>query len=111
AECADGARVTGESRSPCRGKRIRRVYLAPAAARAVPEAIEAIREADCIVLGPGSLFTSILPNLLVPEIALAIKESGATKVYVCNVMTQAAATDGFTASDHVKARINHVSAG
>jgi len=111
AEYDDGSRVTGESRIPCRGKRIRRVYLAPAAARAVPEAIEAIREADCIVLGPGSLFTSILPNLLVPEIARAIKESRATKVYVCNVMTQAGETDGFTASDHVKALIDHVGAG
>lgn len=111
AEFVDGTRVTGESRIPTRGQKIRRVYLSPAGARALPEALEAIREADCIILGPGSLFTSVLPNLLVPEIAQAVKESRATKVYICNVMTQAGETDGFTASDHVRAIIDHVGLG
>jgi len=111
AEYVDGSQVTGESLIPMKRKKIRRVYLSPASAKALPEAIQAIREADCIILGPGSLFTSILPNLLVPDIAKAVRESQATKVYICNVMTQAGETDGFRASDHVKAILDHVGAG
>lgn len=111
AEFADGTRVTGESRIPARGKRIRRVMLNPARPKALPEVLEAIAEAEMIVLGPGSLYTSILPNLLVPEIAAAIKASGAVKVYICNVMTQPGETDGFAASDHVQAIIDHVGEG
>jgi uncharacterized cofD-like protein len=72
---------------------------------------KAIAEADVIIIGPGSLFTSIIPNLLVPEITEAIRNSNAPKIYVCNVMTQPGETAGFTASDHVKAIIRHIGQG
>jgi len=69
--------------------------------------IEAIGEADVIVLGPGSLFTSIIPNLLVDGVCDAIKKSKALKIYVCNVMTQPGETDGYSVSDHIKALERH----
>ena len=103
ATLADGSTVTGEtsiSKSPLP---IRRVRLVPAHCQALPEAIEAILAADVIILGPGSLYTSIMPNLLVPGIAEAIERSRATKVFVCNIMTQPGETTGMTASDHVRA--------
>lgn len=107
AEFVDGSEVVGESHIPSRGKKIRRVMLDPPDAAALPEVVQAIREADAIVLGPGSLFTSILPNLLVREIAEAIKASNAAKVFICNVMTQPGETDGFDAADHVRALFDH----
>jgi len=111
AEYEDGSRLVGESRLPQKGKRIRRVSLEPADVRPVPEAIRAILEADVIILGPGSLYTSILPNLLVPGIADAIRRSRAMRVYVCNVMTQPGETDGYRASDHVQALLDHAGPG
>lgn len=103
ATLADGSTITGEtsiSKSPLP---IRRVRLVPAHCQALPEAIEAILAADVIILGPGSLYTSIMPNLLVPGIAEAIERSRATKVFVCNIMTQPGETTGMSASDHVRA--------
>ena len=89
------------------GCRIRRVRLRPAGAQALPAVLEAIREADMVVLGPGSLYTSIIPNLLVGGVVDAIMDSGALKVYVCNVMTQAGETEGYTAADHIRALFDH----
>jgi len=83
------------------------VWLRPEGVEATPEALRAIREADLIVLGPGSLYTSIIPNLLIRDITEAIASSRAIKVYVCNVMTQPGETDGYSASSHIKALIEH----
>ena len=108
AEMEDGTLVTGESKIPYSGKRIKRVYLTPQTVQPLPETLEAIREADLIVIGPGSLYTSILPNLLVPKLGRAVCEAKAKKVYVCNLMTQAGETLNYTASDHVKAIYSHM---
>ncbi|MFC4077505.1 uridine diphosphate-N-acetylglucosamine-binding protein YvcK [Salinithrix halophila] len=108
AEMADGSLVEGESRIPKSGRKIRRVFLDPPEARPVDEALEAIEKADGIVVGPGSLYTSILPNLLVQGMVDAIRASKAKKIYICNVMTQAGETDGYTAADHVAAIHRHV---
>ncbi|MBM7644989.1 putative cofD-like protein [Scopulibacillus daqui] len=106
---ADGTLVEGESFIPKANKKIKRVFLEPNDIQPLPETIEAIQEADLIVLGPGSLYTSVLPNLLVPRISEEIQKAKAKKVYICNVMTQKGETDQFTASDHVKVLLNHVS--
>lgn len=111
AEMVDGSIVTGESKIPLAQKRIHRVYLSPKEIEPLPDSIRAIEEADLIVLGPGSLYTSILPNLLVPGIAEAIRQSQARKVYICNVMTQLGETDGYTAADHLLAIIDHCGIG
>ncbi|PYZ95804.1 hypothetical protein CR205_15560 [Alteribacter lacisalsi] len=108
AEMEDGSLVEGESKIPKAGKRIKRVFLEPADVTALADSVHAIEEADLIVIGPGSLYTSILPNLLVPGISKAIKEAAAQKVYICNVMTQPGETDDFTAGDHVQALVDHV---
>lgn len=107
----DGTRVVGESQIPLAKKRIRRVELIPAEVQPLPEVLSAIAEADAIVVGPGSLYTSILPNLLVPGVAEAVRESNGKVIYICNVMTQPGETDGFSASDHVQAIYNHVGPG
>jgi uncharacterized cofD-like protein len=108
AELEDGQIVRGESAIDTRGERepgvlspVRRVFLEPAA-RGCAEALRAIRRADVIVLGPGDLYTSILPNLLVEGVAEAIRASEAQKVYVCNLMTKHGETDGYRASDFVR---------
>lgn len=111
AEFEGGAVVEGESTLSTCGAPIKRVFLKPRDPAALPEAVEAIAGAEAIVLGPGSLFTSVLPNLLVPGIAEAIRRSDALKVYVCNVMTEPGETDGFSASDHLKALFEHVGRG
>lgn len=110
AEMEDGTVVSGESKIPLAGKRIRRVFLEPRDAKPLAEALEAVAEADVIVLGPGSLYTSIIPNLLVPGMADALVASPALKIHVCNVMTQPGETDGYTAHDHVRAIETHVGA-
>ncbi len=107
AEMEDGTVVCGESKIPASGGRIRRVFLEPVSCRPTAEALQAIREADAVVMGPGSLYTSILPNLLVQGVADAIARSGAVKIYVCNVMTQPGETDGYTASRHLRALAEH----
>ena len=115
AEFENGASVVGESKIfYCKKKedcRIRRVRLIPENPHALPEAMEAIRKADMIVLGPGSLYTSIIPNLLVDGIVEAIQSSRALKVYVCNVMTQEGETEGYTVSDHIAALFHHSAQG
>jgi uncharacterized cofD-like protein len=102
AEMADGAVVEGESAITRAGGTIRRVFLKPARVPALQDVLEAIAEADLLVLGPGSLYTSVLPNLLVDGVVEALRRSPALKVYVCNVMTQQGETRGFRASDHVR---------
>lgn len=111
AELDDASTVEGESSIPHGPAPIRRVYLRPSDPPAYPEAVEAIEHADMIVIGPGSLYTSIMPNLLVEGIAQAIKHARALKVYVCNVATQPGETDGYALSDHVKALQRHVGPG
>lgn len=111
--CADlaGEQVAGESEIPKAKLPIERVYLRPDRVRAYPEAIRAILQAEMIVAGPGSLYTSVLPNLLVEDLVEAIRASKAIKVYVCNVATQPGETDGYTLGDHVAAIERHVGPG
>ncbi|MDW8071024.1 MAG: YvcK family protein [Anaerolineae bacterium] len=99
--------VLGESAIPEARRPIGRVYLQPDNVPAYPPAVRAILEADLIVAGPGSLFTSVLPNLLIEDIVRAIRASTALKVYVCNVATQAGETEGFEVADHVAALERH----
>jgi uncharacterized cofD-like protein len=107
AHYTDGSTVVGEDQIPKARKVINRVSLTPDQPMATPDALKAIKEAQIIVLGPGSLYTSIIPNLLIKEIAQEIAKSQALKVYVCNVMTQPGETDGYTVSDHIKALLKH----
>ncbi|WP_217269605.1 gluconeogenesis factor YvcK family protein [Neobacillus endophyticus] len=109
AEMEDGTIVSGESKIPYSGKRIKKVFLTPNNIRPLPETIQAIRQADLIIIGPGSLYTSILPNLLVPRLGDEVCRTQAKKVYICNLMTQAGETNGFSASDHVRAIYDHMS--
>ncbi|MDD5091773.1 MAG: YvcK family protein [Candidatus Wallbacteria bacterium] len=103
AEKNDGSIVKGESDiSATPGKEIKRIFLDPPGANVNRKVLQAISEADCIIFGPGSLFTSVIPNLLVREIRETLKESHALKIYICNIMTQPHETDGFTASDHLR---------
>ena len=111
AKMTDGSVVNGESNIPCARKSIQRVTMDPADVPAVPSAVRAIMEADIVVLGPGSLYTSVIPNLLVREIAEALRQTKAERMYVCNVMTQPGETDRYTASDHVRALLDHVGPG
>lgn len=119
AQLSNGQVVTGESIIAKSGSPIRRVFLEEVTngpdqggpITALPDAVEAIEEADVIVLGPGSLYTSIMPNLLVPGIADALRRSKAWKVYVCNIMTEPGETDGYSVSQHIKALIDHAGYG
>lgn len=106
-----GVRIEGESEIPSSTWRVKRVYLQPNSPPAYPEAIKALLAADLIVIGPGSLYTSILPNLLVPEISEAIRSSKALKVYVCNIAAQPGETDHYTCEDHVRVIEEHVGKG
>jgi uncharacterized cofD-like protein len=101
------SRVEGESRIPLAEGAIRRVYLQPENVSAYPAAIRALLDAELIVLGPGSLYTSLLPNLLVGDLAQAIARSRALKVYVCNTATQPGETGGYSVLDHVQAIERH----
>ena len=107
----NGARVVGESQIAAFKKeqdcRIHHVNLIPRSPAATAEALEAIGEADLILLGPGSLYTSIIPNLLVDSIAQSIAKSDAPKLYICNIMTQEGETEGYTAADHLEALLAH----
>ena len=111
AELGDGSRVCGETAIVDAAGRIRKILLDPPSPRPTREALEAIAKADLIVIGPGSVFTSIVPNLLVPELADALRLAQAPKVYVCNVMTQPGETDDYSASEHVSALLDHVGPG
>ncbi|NLE64517.1 MAG: uridine diphosphate-N-acetylglucosamine-binding protein YvcK, partial [Elusimicrobia bacterium] len=111
AEYKDGSRTQGEARIPRSGVAIGRLFLTPENARPTNDALEAIKDADIIILGPGSLYTSVLPNLIINGIGDAIRASSAFRIYVCNVMTQMGETEGFSASDHLKVLIEHAGEG
>ncbi len=104
-------RVKGESHIPEVTGQVRRLWLEPNSPPAFPPAIKAILQADMVVVGPGSLYTSILPNLLVPDITAAIRASSAFKVFVCNVTTQPGETDDYSCGDHIRAIEEHVGEG
>jgi len=107
AEYMDGSKTEGEAEIPNTKIPIKKVSLNPVDAQPTAEALEAIADADVIVLGPGSLYTSVLPNLIIRGMAEEIAKSSAFKIYVCNVMTQEGETEGYSASDHVKAIVEH----
>jgi uncharacterized cofD-like protein len=111
AELADARVMAGESAVPTGAAPIRRVYLDPPEPSAYPEAVRAILEAELVILGPGSLYTSVLPNLLVPDIARALAATRAAVVYVANVATQPGETDGYGLAEHVAALGQHAGAG
>jgi uncharacterized cofD-like protein len=107
AEYMDGSKTKGEAKIPQSNAQIKRLSLTPQDAMPTDDAITAIAQADIIVMGPGSLYTSILPNLIIKGVAESIVASSAYKIYICNVMTQAGETDGFTASDHLRVILEH----
>ena len=111
AQFEDGTTVSGETAIRHAAKRIERLFLQPSRPAAVPEAVRAIADADLVVIGPGSLYTSVLPNLLVEDIARALRASKATKLYVCNVATEVGETDEFLVADHIAAVERQVGAG
>ena len=115
AELANGYIVTEKSKIPEmvyeKVTKINRIYLNPTNCRPAPGVIEAIKEADCIVIGPGSLYTNVIPNLLVNGVARAIKESTGLKVYISNIMTEPGQTDEYSVSDHLNAIIEHCGKG
>ena len=106
-EMEDGSIVEGETQIAHHALPIKRMYLRPENAQPLDEAVEAIRLADAIIFGPGSVYTSVIPNLLVDGIADAVERSRAVKIYVCNVMTQPGETDNYTASDHLRVIAEH----
>ena len=107
AELDDGRVILGESHIPEAGGKIKRLRTEPAHLNALEDVILALQTADLIILGPGSLYTSIIPNLLIDDITKTISLSKAKKIYICNVMTQPGETDNYTVSDHVKAILSH----
>ncbi len=112
AELADGRRLSGETNISKAGAPIKRLTLdAPTACEAPAEVIKSLTSADAIILGPGSLYTSVLPNLLVPGIRETIQQSHVPVIYACNVMTQYSETEGYTAADHLDAIIAHTQPG
>ena len=111
AEPIDGTIVDGESNIPHAGKKIKRVFSSPEHPKPEGAALRAIDEADVIILGPGSLYTSIIPNLLTDKIADHVRASKANKIYIANVMTQPGETSGYTLADHVQAIIDHSGGG
>ena len=115
AELEDGTVVESKEKIPevvsQTSKRISRIYINPTNTKPAPGVAEAIQEADAIIIGPGSLYTNVIPNLLIKGIAKAIKESNAMKVYVSNIMTEMGQTDEYTLSDHIKAIIDYVGEG
>ncbi|HHT85166.1 MAG: gluconeogenesis factor YvcK family protein [Bacillota bacterium] len=107
AEMEDGSIVLGEAAIPLANGRVKNLRLSPGNPPALDDAVDQIRNANGIIIGPGSLFTSIIPNLLVRGIRQAIHESNASKLYICNVMTQPGETDDFTVLDHIRAIEKH----
>ena len=107
AEYSDGTVEEGEDKIPHKEKSIKRIHLIPRDAKSNPEVIEAIKEAEMIIFGPGSLFTSIIPNLLIEQVRKEIARCRVMKLYLCNVMTQCGETDGLTAFDHLNEIICH----
>ena len=111
AEMEDGSIVSGESKIPQVNKRIKKVFLKTEPIKPLPNAVKAIENADLVVISPGSLYTSILSNLIIPHIGEAIRNTKGKVVYVCNVMTQIGETTGYTAADHVVAINEHIGSG
>jgi uncharacterized cofD-like protein len=111
AELEDGTVVSGETNISRSKRRIRRVRLVPRRVKAVPEVLSSIREADLILIGPGSLYTSVIPNLLIDGVAEAIRRSRAKCVYIANLMTQPGETDDYSVADHVRAIYEHTREG
>ena len=107
AEMEDGRIIHGESNIPEAKGKIKRLFTDPKKCSDLPEGIDAIQDADLIILGPGSLYTSVIPNLLIKEIADAVVQSEAKKIYVCNIMTQPGETDDYTVASHVNAILSH----
>lgn len=107
----DGTETIGESEIPKKGIPIKKLFIRPDNCRPTVAALEAIKKANAIVLGPGSLYTSVMPNLLIEGMCEAIMKSKAIKIYVCNVMTQPGETDGYRAGDHVRAIFEHTRPG
>lgn len=103
AELADGRRIEGESNITEAGGKIVNIGCNPASPPALPKVLQAIQEADFIIIGPGSLYTSVIPNLLVPEIAEAIARREVPSIYVCNIMTQPGETEGYSVAEHIRA--------
>ncbi len=108
ARMKDGSIVTGETSIRRHDQKIERVFLIPEKCLPAPETLEAIREADAIILGPGSLYTSIIPNLLVHGVVSAIEESRAVTCYVSNIMTEKGETDDYSAADHLRVILEHL---
>ncbi len=106
-EFTDGTRQEGETNITGARKPLRSIHLKPDDCKACPEALDAISSADLVIMGPGSLYTSILPNLLIQDIRDSIVNSDAYKVYICNAMTQPGETVGFSAWDHLRTIIEH----
>lgn len=111
AELADGRIVHGESKLARQGTPVRRVFLQPATVRALPEVLEAIDRAHAVVLAPGSLYTSLVPNLLVGGIAEALRQTAALRLYVANLMTEPGETDGMSLADHLEGLHAHAGRG
>jgi uncharacterized cofD-like protein len=115
AKLADGSIIKGESNIPkeCteKNEQIQSIFLEPSNPKPLEEALFAIDNADCIIIGPGSLYTSILPNLVIDGVANRIKDSKALKIYVSNIMTQPGETDGYSLSKHINAIENHCGKG
>ena len=115
AELEDGTVVESKEKIPEivneKISKISRVYLSPTNCRVAPGVLEAIRDADAIVIGPGSIYTNVIPNLLVAGVSKAIKESRAFKIYVSNIMTEFGQTDNFNLSDHIQAILDHTGKG
>jgi uncharacterized cofD-like protein len=111
AELENGMIIHGESNIPIEGVKyssgVKRVFLEPAAPKPLEDALFAIENADCIIMGPGSLYTSVLPNLVIPEISQKVRGAKAIKIYVSNIMTQPGETDGYNLSDHISAIEEH----
>ena len=103
AELADGRRIEGESNITAAAGSILTIGCTPANPPALPRALQAIREADYIIIGPGSLYTSIIPNLLVPDLVDAIAQRNVPRIYICNIMSQPGETQGYKVSDHIRA--------
>ncbi len=109
AEMTDGTIISGETNiTSAKNQKIKRVFLTPEEVKPLPNIIREIQMADMVVVSPGSLYTSILPNIIIPEIKTALKNTPAEVIYVCNIMTQAGETEDYTASDHIKAMYHHV---
>src|SRR5947208_1157145 len=107
AELEDGSWVEGETRITASRKRIRCIQLAPSDAHPLPDALDAIDTADLITIGPGSLYTSLIPNMLVNEVINVVRASSAIKIYIQNIMTQPGETEMYSAADHVEALAQH----